>query len=78
MGVRRGAGAIVAGDSVTLHADARVVRDTVGPDVQDGSSGARAGRRACGATRAVLGRGGRRTGRQEFTPVLTLLSQLFF
>ena len=55
VGVRRGAKEDGAGDSLPFYADAQLVRDTVGANVQDGASGARAGRRAGCATRAVLG-----------------------
>ena len=71
VGVRGRAEANGAGDTLPLLADARVVRDTVGPDVQDRPSSAREGRRAGCATRAVLGRRGRRrTTSQAFAPVL--------
>ena len=53
--VRRRAEANSAGDTLPLHADAPVLRNTVGADVQDGPSGARAGLRAGGAMRAVPG-----------------------
>lgn len=53
-GLRRGGKADGACDSLPQQVDARVVRDTVDPDLQDEGSGARAGRPAGDGTRVFL------------------------